>query len=231
MSIDKNYSPNEVSIAIADFCVNNNKKFVYISGNGGSGKTELARSIAASVSDTGHVNVISMDDFLVDSKLRSSAVLKWDDPLEGSKEGRYTSSAKESYFIQSLNAIILNLKQGNDYIHWPRKAKSSGEAQLFYGGAVLTIVEGVGTVYLDRSNESAFSVFLECENDVEKQRRIERGQYSNEMSQEAVSQNFSDRNSQYRTFIDPHRNEFDLILKSLEDFTLRILKNKVNVTS
>lgn len=47
-----------VAKKIVAFCISTNKKFLFISGNGGSGKTELSRPISREASKHGRVNFI-----------------------------------------------------------------------------------------------------------------------------------------------------------------------------
>ena len=81
------YEPIDISKKIVHYCLKKNKRFVFISGNGGSGKTELSILISKKASKHGHVNVVRMDDFVVDTKLRNSATLEWNDSVKGLQSG------------------------------------------------------------------------------------------------------------------------------------------------
>ena len=73
-----------------------NKKFLYISGNGGAGKTTYAKEIKNLLEKNGkRVNLISTDDFIINTKVRNNSVGNW--TLQGKEFlGRYTSCCEES---------------------------------------------------------------------------------------------------------------------------------------
>ena len=56
---------NDAVEKIVSYCINNNIKFIYLSGNGGSGKTTLSKMIKNEVEKYGGCNTIEMDDFVV----------------------------------------------------------------------------------------------------------------------------------------------------------------------
>lgn len=64
---------NELVQYIIDYCKDNNLNKIYICGNGGSGKTLLSKYIEQEANKYGKVNVISTDDFMVDTSLRKNA--------------------------------------------------------------------------------------------------------------------------------------------------------------
>ncbi|MGV8086353.1 MAG: zeta toxin family protein [Candidatus Woesearchaeota archaeon] len=225
----KNYHPSILTEKIVKFCISKNKRFIFISGNGGSGKTELSKIILKKASKYGHVNILDMDDFVVDTKLRNSATATWNNSQNIEEKGRYTTSFAESYFLQNVKAIIYNIKKGNNYYHWPKKAKETKECRLLYGDAILTIIEGVGTVFLEKKKSDSVSIFLQCNKELEIKRRIKRARTSNEKNAKEVRKNFNERNSQYESNIQPHINTYDIVLESLEDFSLNIIKDKSNI--
>jgi len=219
------HEPIKVAGEIVQFCLSTSKRFVFLSGNGGSGKTELSKLIAKEAGQYGHTNVLDLDDFVVNTKLRNSATVTWNDVEKGEQTGRYTTSFEASYFLQNVKAILYNIKCGNDYYHWPKKAVSSDECLLLYGDAILTIVDGVGTVYLDKDVDNSVSIFMQCSNEIEIARRANRARFSNEQSEDEVRRQFAERNSQYKALIEPHMIEFGLVLESLEDFSLRSIRD------
>ena len=220
-----NNKPIEVAQKVVQFCISRSLKFVFLSGNGGSGKTELSKLIAEEAGKYGNVNILDMDDFVVDTKLRNSASITWNDTEKGEQTGRYTTSFAASYFLQNIKAILCNVENGNNYYHWPKKAKDSKECRLLYGDAVLTIVDGVGTVFLNRDSSNSVSIFMQCSNEIEIARRVQRGRFSNEQNEADVRKKFTERNSQYRTIIEPHMKEYGLVLESLEDYSLSVKRD------
>lgn len=229
MDYNKNYEPAKLAKKIVQTCLSSNKKFIFISGNGGSGKTELSKIICKEASKYGHVNVLDMDDFVVDTKLRNSATATWTDVELGEQKGRYTTAFAASYFLQNIKAIIFNLENGNNYYHWPKKAKESKECRLLYGDAVLTIIEGVGTVFLDKKETNSVSIFMQCSKEIELARRIKRGQFSNEKNAEEVHKKYAERNSQYETNIEPHMMDYKIVLESMEDFSLQVMRDDYKI--
>ena len=224
-----NYKPITVAERIVNYTISSGKKFLFLSGNGGSGKTELSKIISSVANKHGHVNVLDMDDFVVDTKLRNSATITWIDKEKGQQSGRYTTSFAESYFLQNVKAIIYNIEMGNNYYHWPKKAIEQKECRLLYGNAIITIIEGPGTVYLNKNENKYTSIFMECSKEIEINRRINRGRFSNEQNADDVNKKYDERNSQYKANIEPHKNEFGIVLDSLEDYSLNVVRDNYNI--
>lgn len=229
MEENKTYSPAALAEKLVQYCVSMNKKFIYISGNGGSGKTEFAKTIAQVASKFGRVNVLDTDDFVVNTKLRNNSVATWTDKSGVEKKGRYTTAFEASFFLQNIKAIICNLKRGNNYIHWPKKAISESECRTLYSSAILTIIEGVGTVFLQKDKDDSISVFLHCTKEIEIGRRISRSQFSNEKNAKEVYEKYEERNSQFEANIAPHINEYDILLESLFDYSLSVMSDHLSI--
>lgn len=225
----KTYKSSNTAKKIAQFCLARNKKFLFISGNGGSGKTELSKIISKEASKHGHINFLNMDDFVVDTKLRNNTTITWEDPQGKKQLGRYTTSFEASYFLQNIKAIIYNIEKGNNYYHWPKKAKEPKECRLLYGDAILTIIEGVGTVFLKKNKHNSASIFLQCKKELEIDRRIKRAAFSNEKNTEEIHKKFNERNSQYKANIKPHIPEYDIVLESIKDFSLHIVRDDFDI--
>ena len=66
----------EIIKNIIDICKKNNLNKVYICGNGCSGKTTLSKKIQEEALNYGNVNLISTDDFLVNTTLRKNGISK-----------------------------------------------------------------------------------------------------------------------------------------------------------
>jgi len=231
MDETKNFKSEFVAEKIVNYCISSNIKFIFLSGNGGAGKTELSKILSKEIEKHGHANMLDMDDFVVDTKLRNSSTVTWYDSEKGEQKGRYSTAFEASYFLQNIKAILYNIQKGNNYYHWPKKAVDSNECRLLYGDALLTIVDGVGTVFLDKNKYPSFSIFMLCSKDIEIARRIKRGRFSNEKSEEEVLKNFNERNSQYKANIEPHLIEFELVLESLEDYSVCVNKDDYKILS
>ena len=216
---------------IIQFCIATNKRFIFISGNGGSGKTELGKLILKKAARYGHINFLEMDDFVVDTSLRNSAIASWNDIQNKKQTGRYTTSFRESYFLQNIKAIIYNIKKENNYYHWPKKAQTSKECRLLFGNAKLTIIEGVGTVFLKKNKSDSISIFLQCKKKLEIERRVKRARTDNEKSIKEVNKHFNERNSQYKSIIQPYIKNYDCVFESNKDFSINILRDDFNIFS
>jgi uridine kinase len=214
---------------IIQYCRSTGKTLAYISGNGGSGKTELAKTIVKEAERYGRSNAIDLDEFVVDTKLRNSASTTWNDPESGVRTGRYTTAFPASYFLQNVKAILYNIECGNNYYHWPKKAMDSKECRLLSGDAIMTVVDGAGTVFLERDANKSISIFMKCSKEIEIARRIQRGRFSNEQSEEQVLKDYGERNSQYRAMIEPHMTKYGLVLDSLEDYSLGIVRDDYGI--
>jgi uridine kinase len=225
----KNYYPGDLADKIIQYLHSTGKKFLFLSGNGGSGKTELSKLISILAAGYGHVNVLDMDDFVVDTKLRNSAKITWLDNEKGEQTGRYTTSFAASYFLQNIKAILYNIENGNNYYHWPKKALEAKECRLLYGNAILTIIDGSGTVFLDKKEDNSASIFMQCSKEIEIARRIKRGRFSNEQNAEEVYRQYAERNSQYKANIESHINEYGIVLDSLEDYSLNVIRDDYKI--
>jgi uridine kinase len=229
-SIKNKYTTKEIAEKVLEHCANNDIRFVFISGNGASGKSHFTEVLAKEVQKKGHVNALSTDDFVVDTALRNNATSNWTDKDGNEYEGRYTTSFKESYFIQNINAIICNLHKGHDYYHWPKRAINSSECVLLKSDALITVIEGVGSVFTNKEEIKHIDIFIECDEGLEKSRRNNRGEKSNEKSKADIDRYFKTRRSQYETIIEPFRGQSELVLKSMNDFSLEVIIDKFNLT-
>ena len=196
---------------IVDYCKDRNINKLYICGNGGSGKTTLSYSIEKEACKYGNVNIISTDDFLISTELRKNSTNKW---VSDGKEYsyRYTSSNKDTYFIRNIEEIIYNIDHKVDTYYFPRYYEKENNIRQLHSNYFLTIIEGVGTVFLKREN--ALSIFLKCNEDTERERRAKRVKESNCDSIELYDEL---RTKQFENNVLIHINEFDMIINTDND--------------
>lgn len=212
----------EIAKKIIDICKENNLNKLYICGNGCSGKTTLSKKIQEESLKYGNVNLISTDDFLVNTTLRKNGISKWTEN-EIEYTGRYTSSNYESYFLKNIYEIIYNIDHDIDCFYFPKRYKEKDNIRRLKSNYFLTIIEGVGTVFLEKEKDKSLTIFLKCNKENEAQRRNFRTEQLNRNSIELYSE---ERSSQYRVNVLIHENEFDLIIENDEEFNYKILANK-----
>lgn len=228
--MEKIFEPYKVAEQIVSYCLLHDKKYVFISGNGGSGKTELAKLIALEVQKHGVCNHIDMDDFVVDTQLRKSSRIVWKSPSGEECVGKYTTAFAASYFLQNIKAILCNLARGNNYWHWPKKGKVMDDSIVEYrADAALTVIEGIGTVFLDKDPATSLGIFLQCSKEVEINRRINRARFSNEQDPLQVIQGYDERNNQFLFNILPHKGEYNLVLESMPDFSFFAIRDDFGI--
>lgn len=215
---------DEFSNKIINYCRKNNIKKVYICGNGGAGKTTLSKKLYEIGSKYGKSNIISLDDFMADTEMRKNSVNKWiENGIEHSY--RYTSSNKETYFIKHVYEILYNLDNGNNYYYFPRRYETKNNIRLLYTDYFLTVIEGIGTAFMDRSKDDSVSIFITCSKEDEVRRRAERLETHKE--RESIELYDENRSSQFRALVLPKAEEFDIIAKSTLDYDIEIINNKI----
>jgi len=225
-----NYTAEEIADKIIRFSLSRSRRFIFISGNGGAGKTELSTMLSQRAQQHGHTNIIDMDDFVVDTALRSSATVTWNDPEKGPQSGRYTTAFPAAYFLPSVKAILYNIEKGSNYYHWPKKASNGADCRLLHGDAIVTIIDGSGTVFLNRNPTNSLSIFMQCNKELEIARRIARKRFSNEQDAGEVRKQFAERTSQYKVMIHPHITEYALVLESMADYSINVSRDDVGIS-
>lgn len=210
---------------IISICKKNKLNKIYICGNGGSGKTTLSKRLYSKALEYGNANIISLDDFMVDPTMKKNSTVKW---YENNTEyvGRYTSSNIEVYFLKNVYEIIYNIDHGVDCFYFPKRYKEKNNIRQLKSNYFLTIIEGVGTVFLEKDKEKSLSILLKCSKEDEIKRRLYRTKKLNRDNIELYDEK---RSSQYRVNVLSHENEFDLIIKNDEDFNYEILNKRKKI--
>jgi len=222
----KLYKGEEIVKKVVDFCLEK-YKFIFISGNGGSGKTTLSKQLVKEVNSRGlNANRIDMDDFMIDSKIRKSIQKEWVD-IKGNKRTGYMGWAfKESYHMDQIEEIIHSLMKGKDSLYKPKKSDEFVDIKAEFP---ITIIEGVGTVFLEKE-EAMFGIFAMCDFRTEVDRRIARARDGEtNLSRKEVEEKAKERNEQFEMTILPEKNKFNLELLSLEDYTFKVERDNLNV--
>lgn len=204
---------------IVNICKNNDLNKIYICGNGASGKTTLSKKIQEEALKYGNVNLISTDDFLANTKMRVNAVSNWIEN-ETKYTGRFTSSNYESYFLKNVYEIIYNIDHGVDCFYFPKRYKEKNNIRQLKANYFLTIIEGVGTVFLEKEQNKSLTIFLKYDKENEIKRRKSR---TEQLNRDPIELYDEERSSQFRVNVLSHINEFDLIIENDEDFNYTIL--------
>lgn len=203
---------------IIDICKEKNLNKVYICGNGGSGKTTLSKKLQEQAMKYGNVNIISLDDFMANTTMRKNSTIKWEE--KGVEYvGRYTSSNFETYFLKNVYEIIYNIDHGIDCFYFPRRYKEKNNIRQLKSNYFLTVIEGVGTVFLEKDKEHSLTILLKCNKENEIKRRKIR---TKELNRDDIELYDEKRSSQYRVNVLSHEKEFDLVVTSDEDFNYEI---------
>lgn len=209
----------ELTTHLLRICKENNYRKIYICGNGSSGKTTLSKSLYNKVSTIGICNLISLDDYLVDINIRKNSLYTW---YENDKkyQGRYTSSCKESYDLKSVYALLYNLDNGLDTYYFPLRYQEKHNIRRLYTNYTLTILEGVGTVFLDKDAYESLTILLGCSKELEIKRRRKR---TKELKRD-ISENFDEvRANEYRVNVLSQKDTFDLVITSDEDYKYHLV--------
>ena len=222
----KFYEGEEIAKKVVDFCLKR-YKFIYISGNGGSGKTTLSKQLVKEVNSRGlKANCIDMDDFMIDSKIRKSTQKEWIDAKGNKRVGYMGWAFKESYHLAELETIIHSLIYGKDSFYKPKKDDNVAEVKAEFP---ITIIEGVGTAFL-KKEETVFGIFAMCDFKSEIDRRIKRARDGeNNLSRQEIEEKAKERNEQFEVTILPEKNKFDLELWSLEDHLFRVERDNFSI--
>ncbi|NOT38041.1 MAG: hypothetical protein HOP11_11755 [Saprospiraceae bacterium] len=216
------YQNEELAELLVKFVLNK-YKFIYISGNGGSGKTTFSKILVDKLESMQiGVNCIDMDEFVLDTKMRKSAQKQWLDEFGNNRVSEYTTSFKESYYLSAAEVIIHSIKNGLNCFYKPKKSKTFVQVFANYP---ITIIEGVGSAFLEKNND-AIGLFFMCDEEIEVARRIQRARDGeSQLEYVDVKRKAVERNEQFRINILPNKSKFDIELSSLENYDLQITKD------
>lgn len=222
----KSYTTEEIAKNVIDFCLGK-YKFIFISGNGGSGKTTFSKKLIEEINSRGlEANCIDMDDFMIDSEIRKNSKIEWIDSKNNKRIGYLGWAFKESYHLNQIEEVIHSLVKGEDSFYKPKK---SDEFVAIKSDYPLTIVEGVGTAFLDK-NSLSYGIFMRCEFDIEINRRINRARDGEiDLSRKEVEEKATERNEQFEMTILPEKDKFDLELWSLKDHSIVVDRDDFNI--
>lgn len=87
----------------------------------------------------------------------------------------------------------------------------------------LTIIEGVGTAFLEKDREKSLSIFLKCSKESEIKRRKK---ITEELNRNAIELYDEKRSSQYRVNILKYEDGFDFVIINDDDFNYKIVNKQ-----
>lgn len=224
--ITKLYNEEKIAKKVIDFCLGK-YKFIFISGNGGSGKTTLGKQLVKEINLRGlEANCIDMDEFMIDSKIRKNTKKEWVDSKNNKRVSYHTWAFKESYHLNLVEELINSLTNEKDFFYKSTKNNKDLELKSEFP---LTIIEGVGTAFL-KKEDNVYGIFIMCDFEIEVERRINRARDGEtNLSRKEVEEKAIERNDQFEMTILPEKHKFDLELWSLKDHSFRVDRDNFNL--
>lgn len=215
---------DELVSLIIDVCQKYNLSKIYICGNGSSGKTTLSKVLYNTARKINTCNLISLDDYLVDINLRKNSLYTWNDDNK-KYQGRYTSSCMESYFYKGVYEVLYNIDNGLECFYFPYHYQDKQKIRKLYPNYFLTILEGVGTCFLDKEPSQSLTILLKCTKEEEIYRRKKR---TLELNRD-TSELYDDiRSQEFKVNVLSKEDNFDLVIESQKDYSYSILQNRVD---
>lgn len=196
-----------MKITVNDICdriLQNGYPFVFISGNGGAGKSTLAHSLQDTlVQRNKTVKILSTDDFMLDKAYRKKTMITYKGKNGQIKSCYMASTFRESYDFDSL-----------------KQAAESKEADI-------TLIEGIGAALFLQDFKNSYKIFLQVDKDTEYKRRIRRARKGADFTRERAQIRFE----QFDVLILPLATQFDMQLISQDDFSFVAVAPRANLIS
>jgi len=200
------------------------KTMILVSGGGAAGKSVFCEALLTKIGDK-ILSRINADSYLIDSSARANA--KWRSEVDGRVvEGRLTACCQNATFLPALNRDIRSIRLG--YPVWTVEDFGSPSVMLDPNKRIC-MVEGIGACFSDISLFDA-SVFIYCDAESEYQRRLPRDEVSRGIPIEKIKSDFDLRRAQFNIEVFPRRNLFNLVLRSMSDFSLSVEKDSLGIT-
>lgn len=222
----KTYTHEEIAKKVVDFCLGK-YKFIFISGNGGSGKTTLSKKLVEEINSRGlSANRVDTDDFMIDTEIRKSAQKEWIDKNNNKRISDHGSVFKEAYHLSSLEAVVHSLMNNENPSYKPKKSEEIIELR---SDLPLTIIEGIASAFIEK-NDVVYSILLICDLETEVNRRIGRARNGEDnLPREEVEKKVAERREQFEITVLSGRDNFDLGLYSLDNHSFKVDRDNLNV--
>ncbi|WP_256864680.1 uridine kinase family protein [Marinilactibacillus piezotolerans] len=195
-----------------------------ISGHGASGKTTFAEQLIAVLGDQ-NVNYLNTDPYIILSDVRKYTNIEY---MFDQKSHQYTMTAchPSAHFVSALERDIQMIKAGYDLQtidvpYAPTASISSSNA--------ITIVEGMSTAFI---NPDLFdlSIYFYTDGETEWIRRSTRDTKERDRTLKELNDSHQERRIQYKLFMHPFREHFDIVVKSSEPSSkLKIIESNFTI--
>lgn len=220
------YKKEQIAKKVIDFCLGK-YKIIFISGNGGSGKTTLSKELVKEINSRGlNANRIDTDDFMIDTEIRKNAKKEWIDANNNKRISDHGSVFKEAYNLSSLEDVVNSLMNNEDSFY---KSKKRNDFVKLKAEFPITIIEGIASAFLEK-NDTIYSILLTCDLETEINRRISRARNGEDnLPRETVEKKVLERREQFEITVLSGKDNFDLELWSLPDYSFRVDRDDYNI--
>lgn len=104
-----------------------------------------------------------------------------------------------------------------------KRYKEKNNIRQLKANYFLTVIEGIGTVFLEKDENKALTILLKCDKENEIQRRINR---TKELNRDVIELYDEKRSSQYRINVLSKEDSFDFVIINDKDFNYKIVNRK-----
>jgi uridine kinase len=221
-------SIEDLTTAITRHLVNKGERsMLAITGGGCAGKSTLAKNVYEYLGEK-NSNYLNTDNYLISPVLRKNT--KWLDLynelfLSNNElvNGRLTACCPEATFIPALERDLEMLRAGYEF---PEVDVGTNSRSIFKKN-LYNIVEGIGVSFVDFDFD--LSIFVYCDEEVELKRRLNRDFEERNIGREKIINDFRLRRTQYEVHVHPNRKKYNIIAKSLGDYSILIEKDEKGI--
>ncbi|WP_217585844.1 uridine kinase family protein [Lentibacillus saliphilus] len=179
-----------------------------ISGHGAAGKTTFAHQLISQL-NAYSVNYLNTDPYIVSSGIRKQTNLSY--TYEGDRHHyKMTACHPAAHQLSSLERDIQMVRSGLDFFTIDTDYL---ERQLISGENQLTLIEGMCAAFID-PDMFDLTIYFYTDDDTELMRRSNRDTNERGADLADVQQSHNERRIQYKLFMHPYRNRFDVIIKT-----------------
>lgn len=196
----------ELMEAIGRFFDQKSSVTIRICGHGASGKSTLAADLAQYLGKE-EVNVLAGDLYVIPGQISDQAFLRYE--MEGQAvEASITACHPVRHELISLKRDISALSRGMDLLTpdmpWQKE-------EILKGQKPITIVEGMSPTFLEKDLFD-LSIYIYTDAETELARRLVRDVAERGRIPDFVQKNADRRRRQYQLYMEPYKNEFDILI-------------------